>query len=52
MTYLFTNKTKLNLKTLQQQPVNPSAYTQASCERLTENVCAVCDVMEMCVSAA
>jgi len=24
--------------------------TQASCERITENVCAVCDVMEMCVS--
>ena len=23
---------------------------QASCDRLTENVCAVCDVMEMCVS--
>ena len=22
----------------------------ATCERLTENVCAVCDVMEMCVS--
>ena len=28
------------------------AITQASCERLTENVCTVCDVMEMCVSAA
>ena len=25
-------------------------YHIASCERLTENVCAVCDVMEMCVS--
>jgi len=23
---------------------------QASCDRLTLNVCAVCDVMEMCVS--
>ena len=23
---------------------------QASCDRLTENVSAVCDVMEMCVS--
>ena len=23
---------------------------QASCDRLTENVCAACDVMEMCVS--
>ena len=28
----------------------PWPTSQASCDRLTENVCAVCDVMEMCVS--
>ena len=27
-----------------------SVNKQASCERKTENVCTVCDVMEMCVS--
>jgi len=25
-------------------------FTRASCERKTENVCTVCDVMEMCVA--
>jgi len=34
------------------QPLNKlkQLVSQASCERKTENVCTVCDVMEMCVS--